>query len=155
MVTRKIVNLLLLLFILTGCGKVYYFLKDKDGNIIIPKTSYKLYTKLSSCSFIEGTYLEIQRNRYKNEDELNDMIVFYNNGNIKEFLANEQGIPKYDIFTEGVYCIEGNKIYIESFYPVNAFGKSFTPIILEGIIKDDKIILTQFRDIIVLKKINK
>ena len=143
-----------MLFILIGCGKAYYFLKDKDGNLIIPKTSYKLYTKLSSCSSIEGTYLEVHRNRYKNENEPNEMIVFYNDGSIKEFLANEQGVPKYNIFTEGVYCIEGNKIYIESFYPVNTLGRSFTPIILEGTIKDDEIILTEFRDVIVLKKID-
>jgi len=148
----KMVKVFLLLLILIGCGKAYYFLKDKDGNLIIPKTSYKLYTKLSSCSSIEGTYLEVHRNRYKNESELNEMIVFYNDGSIKEFLANEQGVPKYNTFTEGVYCIEGNKIYIESFYPVNALGRSFTPIILEGTIKDDKIILTQFRDVVVLKK---
>ena len=154
MVVGKIAKLLLLLFILTRCSKVYYFSKDKDGNLIIPKTSYRLYTKLSSCGFIEGTYLEIHRNRYKNDNELNEMVVFYNDGSIKEFLANEQGVSKYNIFTEGVYCIEGNKIYIESFYPINALGKSFTPIILEGIIKDDKIILTQFRDVIVLKKID-
>ena len=152
--TLKIIKIFLLLFILIGCGKAYYFLKDKDGNLIIPKTSYKLYTKLSSCSSIEGTYLEVHRNRYKNESELNEMIVFYNDGSIKEFLANEQGVPKYNIFTEGVYCIEGNKIYIESFYPVNALGRSFIPIILEGTIKDDEIILTQFRDVIVLKKID-
>ena len=150
----KIIKVFLLLFMLIGCGKAYYFLKDKDGNLIIPKTSYKLYTKLSSCSSIEGTYLEVHRNRYKNESEPNEMIVFYNDGSIKEFLANEQGVPKYNTFTEGVYCIEGNKIYIESFYPVNALGRSFTPIILEGTIKDDEIILTQFRDVIVLKKID-
>ena len=54
-IALKIVKIFLLLLILIGCGKAYYFLKDKDGNLIIPKTSYKLYTKLSSCSSIEGT----------------------------------------------------------------------------------------------------
>ena len=43
-----------------------------------------------------------------------------------------KGVPKYNIFTEGVYCIEGNKIYVESFYSVNAHGRSFISIILEG-----------------------
>lgn len=113
MKTLKIVKIFLLLFILIGCSKAHYFLKDKDGNLIIPKTSYKLYTKLSSCSFIEGTYLEVHRNRYKNESELNEMIVFYNDGSIKEFLANEQGVPKYNIFTEGVYCIERRREKIQ------------------------------------------
>ena len=38
MKTLKIVKIFLLLFMLIGCGKTYYFLKDKDGNLIIPKT---------------------------------------------------------------------------------------------------------------------
>ena len=38
MKTLRIVKFFLLLFILIGCGKAYYFLKDKDGNLIIPKT---------------------------------------------------------------------------------------------------------------------
>ena len=38
METLKIVRVFLLLLILIGCGKAYYFLKDKDGNLIIPKT---------------------------------------------------------------------------------------------------------------------
>ena len=55
--TLRIVKIFLLLLMLIGCGKAYYFLKDKDGNLIIPKTSYKLYTKLSSCNSIEEPIL--------------------------------------------------------------------------------------------------
>ena len=36
--TLKIIKVFLLLFILIGCGKAYYFLENKDGNLIIPKT---------------------------------------------------------------------------------------------------------------------
>ena len=38
METLKIVRVFLLLLILIRCSKAYYFLKDKDGNLIIPKT---------------------------------------------------------------------------------------------------------------------
>ena len=140
-------------FSLFGCQITgYRFLRDETGNLIIPKESYKLYKQLSSCKPIEGKFLEVERNRYKNETELNDMIIFYKDGKIKEYSANENGVPKFNRFSEGMYCVDGNKILIEFFYPTHSTSKTYTSIIHGGVINNNEIILKRFNDIITLKK---
>ena len=144
----------LLLFCLFSCqAGSSRFSRDSEGNLIIPTENYRLYKKHSACRFIEGKFLEVERNRYKNETELNDMLVFLKDGSVQVYLTNEVGIPKFDRFYEGMYCIENDTLFIEFFYPTHGGSKRYTSIMHKGTFTNDKLSLTWFKDIITLKKI--
>ena len=140
-------------FSLFGCQITgYRFLRDETGNLIIPKESYKLYKQLSSCKPIEGKFLEINRNREKNETEKSDLLVFHKNKQLKLYGSDKVGNPIFNNYVQGMYCVDGNKILIEFFYPTHGGSKTYTSIIHGGVINNNEIILKRFNDIITLKK---
>ena len=125
--------------------------RDINGTIQIPLGDYKLSQK-KNCKYFAKKYIEINRNRYTNEDELLSFYRFNDDGTFKLNFLKKDGTQKFksEGYTPGMYCIENDKIYIEIFYPTYAGSHFYSSIVHEGQIDENLIKLSEFKDIVTL-----
>ena len=153
----KYFSIIFTLFILNSCvHPSYKFEKNIDGEPILDSEFYTFNNNLISENFkiidTNSYYIETFQGLDSNEGQrANPMIFrFHNDGYFKKdsylyFGKFDKQRSKKSVFYGGKYNLDGNTIYLESFYPIRG-GKTnrYIKVISKGVIKNDTIFIKFF-----------
>jgi hypothetical protein len=153
----KYFTIIFILFIFNSCAPPSYkFEKNSDGEPILESDLYTLNKNLTnenfkvidtSCYYIE-TFAGLDSNENQRANPF--IFKFHKDGYYKEdsylyFGKFDNERTKKSVFYGGKYSIDGEIIFLESFYPIKG-GKTsrYSKVISKGIIKNDTIFIEFF-----------
>lgn len=142
----------MLFILLTSCVNYYYIKKDKNGEPNINENEYSINKSMDKQNFqvIDTTslYLELLENLASNDNP--NIIRFHNDGSFelksKKYFNKFSNVrTKKSIYYGGRFCLDGNKLKIEGFYPATGGNSDqYVREISTGIIKNDTVKLMIF-----------
>ena len=156
MITKYVTLFFIVLFFNSCLHPSFKFETNTEGEPILNPELYTFNEKLTDENFkvidTNSYYIETFQGLDSNEGQrANPMIYkFHSDGYFKQdsylhFGNFDKERNKKSAYYGGKYKIEGNIIFIESFYPASAKSNRFVKVISKGIIKNDTIIIDFFK----------